>query len=185
MLEIGCGGGQLLAALARRRPGLSIVGIDIARSSLVPLFSRFPGMLLQADLAALPFREGSFDVVVCRHVLGHLAEAGRKAAASETLRVVKPGGTVFFEDFSTGDARFGKGRDVEPTTFVRGDGIWHHYFTEGEVAGLFPAAALVEIRERAWDERAGRERMRRAVLAAEIRKPLSSGHECQNADHKA
>jgi ubiquinone/menaquinone biosynthesis C-methylase UbiE len=174
VLETGCGGGRLLGALARGRPGLSVVGTDLSRASLLPLAAQFPGALLQADIAALPFRDGSFDAVLCRHVLGHLPGAGRKAAAAEMMRVVKPGGTVFFEGFSTDDARFGKGRGSEPATFVRGDGIWHHYFTKEEVSGLFPSASRAEIREKAWEERAGRARMRRAVLVAELRRPADS-----------
>lgn len=170
VLETGCGGGRLLAPLARQGRGLSVVGVDIARSALRPLVAGLRGALVRADVAALPFRNGTFDAVLCRHVLGHLAEAGRRAAASELLRVARPGGSVFFEGFSTADARFGKGRPVEPATFQRGDGTWHHYFTGEEVAGLFSGAASVEVREKAWEERAGRARMRRAAVTAQIRK---------------
>lgn len=170
VLETGCGGGRLLLALGRHRTDLAVVGIDVARASLAPLAAHFKGALLQADVSALPFRNAIFDAVLCRHVLGHLPEPGRKAAASEMLRVLKGGGSLFFEGFSTGDARFGRGREVEPATFARGDGIWHHYFTKEEVGRLFPGAAGAIIRENAWEERAGRTRMRRAVVAAEIRR---------------
>ncbi len=170
VLETGCGGGRLLLALDRHRTDLAVVGIDVARASLAPLAAHFQGALLQADVAALPFRDAIFDAVLCRHVLGHLTGADRRAAASEMLRVVKPGRAVFFEGFSTGDARFGKGREVEPATFARGDGIWHHYFTKEEVGRLFPGAAGACIRENAWEERAGRTRMRRAVVTARIRR---------------
>jgi ubiquinone/menaquinone biosynthesis C-methylase UbiE len=185
VLETGCGGGRLLHALARGRPGLSVIGIDIARGSLVPLAARFPGALFQADVSALPFRDAVFDAVLCRHVLGHLPGPGRKAAASEMLRVLKGGGSLFFEGFSTGDARFGKGREVEPATFARGDGIWHHYFTKEEVGRLFPGAAGAFIRENAWEERAGRTRMKRAVVTARVVKQAASGPKRQNPDHKA
>jgi SAM-dependent methyltransferase len=168
VLETGCGGGRMLLPLLRLRPGLEVVGLDIARSSLVPLARERPGAFLQADVAALPFRGGSFDAVLCRHVLGHLAEAGRKAAASEMLRVLKGGGSLFFEGFSTGDARFGKGRELEPATFVRGDGIWHHYFTPEEVGRLFAGAGRADVREKGWEEKAGRTRMKRAVVTARM-----------------
>ncbi len=170
VLESGCGGGRMLLPLLRLRPGLEVVGLDIARSSLVPLARERPGAIVQADAAALPFRDESFDAVICRHVLGHLPEPGRRAAAVEMLRVLKGGGTLFFEGFSTGDGRFGRGREVEPATFVRGDGIWHHYFTPEEVGCLFSGAGRADVRENGWDEKAGRTRMKRAVVTARIRR---------------
>ena len=168
VLETGCGGGRLLIPLGKHRLGLTVVGIDIARAALAGLSRQCPGGLVQADITALPFRDQSFDAVVCRHVLGHLPEAGRVAAASEMLRVVKRGGSIFFEGFSTGDARFGKGRQEEPATYARGDGIWHHYFTLEEVGQLFLGAKEADIRERGWEERAGPGRLKRAVINAEI-----------------
>jgi ubiquinone/menaquinone biosynthesis C-methylase UbiE len=168
VLETGCGGGRLLLPLIRQRPGITVVGIDLARAALAGLSSQVRGGLVQADVASLPFREGTFDIVLCRHVLGHLAEAGRRAAASEMLRVLKAGGLLLFEGFSTGDARFGKGREVEPATFARGDGIWHHYFTSDEVGRLFAGAGPSDVRETGWEERAGRGRMKRAVVTARI-----------------
>jgi ubiquinone/menaquinone biosynthesis C-methylase UbiE len=170
VLETGCGGGRLLVPLARHRPGLSVVGIDFSRTALASLSRQFPGSLVQADIASLPFRDGTFDIVICRHVLGHLAGEGRKAAASEMVRVLKAGGGLFFEGFSTGDARFGKGREVEPATFARGDGIWHHYFTAEEVGRLFAGAGPADVRETGWEERAGRGRMKRAVVTARMRR---------------
>ena len=111
-----------------------ILGVDMAKRPLVQLSAHAPGILVQADAASLPFRDAAFDIVLCRHVLGHLLEEGRKAAASEVLRTLKKGGRALFEGFSTRDFRFGKGKKVEEGTFLRGDGTTHHYFAEDEVA---------------------------------------------------
>jgi ubiquinone/menaquinone biosynthesis C-methylase UbiE len=170
VLETGCGGGRLLLPLTRGRPDLSFAGIDFSEAALLGLVGQSPGILVQADVAALPFCDGSFDAVLCRHVLEHLETEGRKAAAEEILRVVRAGGMIFFEGFSTCDARFGKGRQVEPATFARGDGIIYHYFTADEVGRLFAGAKMENILERTWDERAGRTRMNRAVIEAEMRR---------------
>jgi len=168
VLETGCGGGRLLLPLVRSRPDLALTGVDFSETALKGLARQCPGILFQADVSALPFRDQSFDAALCRHVLEHLVSEGRKAAATELLRVARPGGRIFFEGFSTGDARFGKGRQVEPSTFARGDGISYHYFTAQEVGQLFSAARAVDPRERTWEERAGRTRMKRAVIEAEI-----------------
>jgi len=170
VLESGCGGGRLLLPLARSRPDLSLTGVDFSNTALQGLASQCPGLLVRADVAALPFRGQSFDAVLCRHVLEHLETERRKAAASEMLRVIRPGGRIFFEGFSVNDARFGKGRQVEPSTFVRGDGIYYHYFTSQEVGQLFAGAGSVDPGERTWDERAGPTRMKRAAVVAEIQK---------------
>jgi SAM-dependent methyltransferase len=145
-----------------------LVGVDIARSSLVRLAVDAPGILVQADAARLPFRDAAFDVVLCRHVLGHLVEDDRKAAAKEILRVLRKNGKAHFEVFSTDDARFGKGRKVEPRTFLRGDGIIHHYFEDEEARRLFGGASGITIQMRGWSERAGHARMARRSLVAEI-----------------
>jgi len=170
VLETGCGGGRLLLPLGRSRPDLALAGVDFSKTALAGLVRQCPGILFQADVSALPFRDQSFDAVVCRHVLEHLDTEGRQAAASEMLRVIRPGGMLFFEGFSVNDARFGKGRQVEPSTFVRGDGISYHYFTSHEVGRLFAGASAVDPGERTWDERAGPTRMKRAVIAAEIKR---------------
>ncbi len=170
VLETGCGGGRLLLPLARSRPDLSLTGVDFSKTALQGLARQCPGILFQADVSVLPFRDRSFDAVLCRHVLEHLESEGRKAAASEMLRVIRPGGRIFFEGFSVNAARFGKGRLVEPSTFVRGDGISYHYFTSQEVGQLFAGASSVDPGERTWDERAGRTRMKRAVIESNIQK---------------
>jgi ubiquinone/menaquinone biosynthesis C-methylase UbiE len=170
VLELGCGGGRLLLPILRRGTARRLVGVDIARTSLVQLARDAPGMLVQADAAFLPFRDGIFDIVLCRHLLGHLIEGRRKAAASEMLRVLKRGGRAFFEGFSAADARFGNGRRIEKGTFIRGDGIVHHYFEQEEVRGLFGGATSVSIAMRRWSERAGQVRMERESIAAEVLK---------------
>jgi SAM-dependent methyltransferase len=45
---------------------------------------------VQADLTSLPFADDCFDLVVCAHVLEHVADD--RAAIAELFRVVRPGG---------------------------------------------------------------------------------------------
>lgn len=45
---------------------------------------------LQGDLCRLPFTDGSFDMVICYHVLEHIADD--HAAMGELRRVLRPGG---------------------------------------------------------------------------------------------
>lgn len=143
VLETGCGNGKTLSALS----GFRSVGVDISCEAV-----RLAGAsrAVAGDVCALPFQDASFDCVFCWHVLGHLREREREAAAAELFRVTKFGGSVFFKAFSPADFRCGKGVEVEPRTYLRGDGMLTHYFSVEEVAGLFGEG---DVWENCWSMR--------------------------------
>lgn len=87
LLDIGCGGGLL----APHVTGYQHVGIDLARSALQEA-SRHGISVAQADAAALPFPDASFDVVVAGEVLEHVDDW--RAVVAEACRVLAPGGAV-------------------------------------------------------------------------------------------
>ncbi|MFA7561966.1 MAG: class I SAM-dependent methyltransferase [Methanoculleus sp.] len=167
VLEVGCGNGKTLEALARR--STHVIGIDISREA-VTLARRRPGTaevgLAVADARHLPFRDGAFDAVLLIHVAGHLPREGRDALASEAVRVLRPGGTLFFRGFSVEDMRAGKGTEMEPWTFRRGGGIITHYFTEGEAAELFVPLTAVFVRTHRWRMRVRGQDLPRAEVEA-------------------
>jgi SAM-dependent methyltransferase len=97
-LDIGCGRGRHLHALAARG-GLVVVGIDQSREDLEAARSGFALVgpvagwsLLQGDALRLPFADASFDSVVCSEVLEHLDRY--EAALDEIARVTRPGGVL-------------------------------------------------------------------------------------------
>jgi len=104
VLEIGCGRGIALPVLAARLAPSTLVGIDID-ASLLALAERrartlgVDATLLEADVRALPFEPGSFDLVMdfgtCYHVGG--GEAGARLALGEIARVLRPGGLFVHE----------------------------------------------------------------------------------------
>jgi hypothetical protein len=49
-----------------------------------------PLAMEKADITALPYADGSFDVILCNHVLEHIPDDHR--AMSELCRVLRPGG---------------------------------------------------------------------------------------------
>ncbi|NYT02582.1 MAG: class I SAM-dependent methyltransferase [Methanosarcinales archaeon] len=173
VLELGSGNGKALLAMLGR--GWKVVGVDISSraASLSRELARTagsPAELLVADGRRLPFIDRSFDAVFAYHVLGHLREAGRQSMAEEAMRVLSPGGRLFFRGFGVRDMRFGRGREVERGTFCRGEGVMTHYFTLEEVGGLFGRLSPQALQEAEWTIRIqGQDHLRSEVTATFLR----------------
>jgi ubiquinone/menaquinone biosynthesis C-methylase UbiE len=103
VLDVGTGPGVLLVELARRRPDLSLSGVDLsadmvaaARRNLAPFGDRAGAQV--GDVTSLPFPDHSFDLIVSSLSLHHWDQP--EAGAAELGRVVKPGGRVHIYDFA-------------------------------------------------------------------------------------
>lgn len=99
VLDVGCGGGILADAMARK--GADVLGIDLAGKALKvaqlhALEAKTEGVQYQEisaeSLAA--DQPSSFDVVTCMEMLEHVPDKASIVRACATL--VKPGGHVFF-----------------------------------------------------------------------------------------
>ena len=90
MLDAGCGSGRVFqyAFDDEQRPA-RIVGVDMTDE---PTGNRNIDDAARADLAALPFRDGTFDIAVSSHVAEHLTQP--EAVFGELARVLKPGGRL-------------------------------------------------------------------------------------------
>jgi len=133
-----------------------IIGADFSREALRICRGRTEfGQVrfVAADARCLPFRSGTFSLVIMLHLAGHSMTEGREAIAREAMRVLAPGGSLYFAGFSREDMRAGKGEDVESYTFRRNDGTITHYFTEDEVRGLFAPLEPVRVDTRKWELR--------------------------------
>ena len=92
VLELCCGSGLMSEALARR--GAILTGTDVSLQALARARERarrygFPAAFHVADAEALPFRDGSFDVVAVHDGLHHLDDPSR--AIAEMARVARRG----------------------------------------------------------------------------------------------
>ena len=99
VLDVGCGGGILADAMARK--GAQVTGIDLSTKAL-----RVAQLhALEAQTPDIEYREvsvetlaqeqpGSFDMVTCMEMLEHVPDPDSVVRACATL--VKPGGWVFF-----------------------------------------------------------------------------------------
>jgi ubiquinone/menaquinone biosynthesis C-methylase UbiE len=90
VLEVGCGEGIVLAYLADRTPGARFEGLEVDETALARARARCPdAALVRGDACELPYRDGSFDLVVCLEVLEHLPAPRR--ALREARRVSRGG----------------------------------------------------------------------------------------------
>ena len=94
-LDAGCGTGLQTRLLADR--AWRAHGTDISAGLLLIARDRLPDAELTfATVEALPYRDGSFDVVVCcGSTLSFVDDPGR--ALAEFGRVLRPGGRLFLE----------------------------------------------------------------------------------------
>jgi SAM-dependent methyltransferase len=107
VLDAGSGPGRFSIELARlgahvTAGDLSPVQVVLASQSLQSASSpKAAGRVLGLTVSAIPFRDASFDRVVCfGAVLSHVAD-GAEDAARELVRVTRPGGVVMVSVQST------------------------------------------------------------------------------------
>lgn len=99
VLDIGVGPGMLASEMAAI--GAKVVGVDVSDAMLALARRRFAfdGVaveLVVGDCTALPFADGSFDVVVAIQVLEYVDDVG--AALREAARILRRGGRLLIVD---------------------------------------------------------------------------------------
>ena len=98
VLDVGCGGGILAEAMARR--GAKVTGIDLSEKALKVAQLHLLESRLEVQYQSVSAEDYAaahadrFDVVACMELLEHVPEPGAMVAAC--ARLVRPGGQVFF-----------------------------------------------------------------------------------------
>ena len=112
--DIGCGPGYLAIELARAAPGLHVTGVDLSNAMLAQGIENatLAGVahavdFRTGDAAAMPFPDGSLDLVVSTLSLHHWDDP--VSVLDEIARVLRPGGTFLVFDLR---------RDVGPAPWL-------------------------------------------------------------------
>jgi len=88
VLEVGCGAGNVLAALPNQAP---LLGIDLSTRMAAEANQRLSErkrLIIQANAEQLPFKQGSISRVICTEVVEHVLHP--EAVFAEIARVAAP-----------------------------------------------------------------------------------------------
>ena len=102
MIELGCGPGFYSRNLARRFPQSVVLGVDRSESQLRSARQRAAAQKVtncvfqRVNALELPFRDGSFDVLIASRIFTVLPDHAR--AVAEMFRVLGPGGRCFIAE---------------------------------------------------------------------------------------
>jgi 2-polyprenyl-6-hydroxyphenyl methylase/3-demethylubiquinone-9 3-methyltransferase len=98
VLDLGCGGGFMSEALAKK--GATVIGVDPSEAAIRAAQEHAEKQGLEIDYKAgsgesIPLADHCVDCVVCVDVLEHVADLDR--VLDEVQRVLKPGGVFLFD----------------------------------------------------------------------------------------
>lgn len=113
LLDMGCGRGMVLVQAAGRLTTGTAVGLDLWRTGdqsgndedTARANARAAGVadrveLRTGDMTAMPFEDGTFDLVVSSLAVHNIPDAdARRKAIEEAARVLRPGGRLVIADF--------------------------------------------------------------------------------------
>lgn len=104
LLDLACGSGTLAVLVKQMHPHLAVHGVDGDREMLARAERKASAAGVAVDFkhgmaGALPYADGSFDVVVSSLFFHHLSTAGKASAFSEIKRVLAPSGRFLLADW--------------------------------------------------------------------------------------
>jgi hypothetical protein len=106
LLDVGCGWGLLLLQILQERPGIKAAGIDPDGQAVEYARRHFQIEAVQGDAFALPYADGSYDTVILRETIHHLAEHGKLADALKEIGRVCRKELIIFDPNPTWIVRF-------------------------------------------------------------------------------
>jgi 2-polyprenyl-6-hydroxyphenyl methylase/3-demethylubiquinone-9 3-methyltransferase len=157
VLDVGCGGGILSDAMARK--GAQVLGIDLATralrvAELHALEARTPNIeYREVSVESLATEQpGAYDVVTCMEMLEHVPDPASVVKACGQL--VKPGGWVFFSTINRNPKAFLfaiVGAEYVLNLLPRGTHEYLKFLRPSELAGFSRAAGLQLVQTRGME----------------------------------
>jgi SAM-dependent methyltransferase len=146
VLEIGCGAGGNLMAMAAATPGIQAVGVDLAAGPIAEGNAAVAEIgldnleLRQADVRELTSGSlGTFDYIVAHGLYGWIPADARDALLSAIKAALRPDGIAYVSYNAQPGGYFRK--------LLRDIGLWHARHEEGEAAKAAKAQELFKFLE--------------------------------------
>lgn len=151
VLDVACGSGNAAIAAARRFcrvTGMDYVPALLERGRARAAFERLPITFVEGDAEALPAADESFDAVLS--TFGSMFAPNQEKAASELLRVCRPGGKIGMTNWTPGgfigDLFRTTSRYAPPPPGLKPPGLWG---TAGRLRELFgDTVAAIQVERR-------------------------------------
>lgn len=108
-VDVACGTGDITFLLAEKYPDGECIGSDLTQEMIDIATERSTNPAVRfscGDMQQLPFEDDSVDILTGGYAIRNAPDL--RVALAEFRRVVKPGGTVAFLDFSRAEGRFGQ-----------------------------------------------------------------------------
>lgn len=105
VLDVGCGGGQVMAFMAARHPAARFVGLDLSPRQVARATERTRAVaervsVVEGSALSQPFADGRFDLVYSCASIKHWPDPAQGLA--ECARVLKPGGRLLVIEVDRG-----------------------------------------------------------------------------------
>jgi len=149
VLDIGCGLGRHTLYLAAR--GFDVTATDNAPAAIAACEENLAQANLQATIVKVEMTEFPFsDGVIASHVIHHVDIATLRRIINSITQKLAPGGLFVWAMPSDHHSGCGRGREIEPGTWVNDDHpegpVPHHYSTEEEVRELLRAYEILSLK---------------------------------------
>jgi 2-polyprenyl-3-methyl-5-hydroxy-6-metoxy-1,4-benzoquinol methylase len=151
LLDIGCGNGYLLSTVSSEKK----YGIDLSLNNIMKAKQRLNSVahcvLAQGNAESLPFKEASFDTVICSEVIEHVLRP--EHVLQEAKRALKPEGLLVIT--IPNDNLINKCRGIIKalhlggiiSTKFGGGEEWHlHIFNENQIKDLMVSLGFQVVR---------------------------------------
>jgi len=154
VLDIGCGVGRHTIYLAAR--GFEVSATDNAPAAISACKNSLQdaglvASVVEADMTDFAFPDSYFHGVVASHVIHHTDRATLKRVIDLISDKLAPGGVLAWATPTTRHCGCGRGREVEPGTWVNEEHpegpIPHHYCSEQEVRELLSTYEILSMDE--------------------------------------
>ena len=153
VLEIGCGRGEMLSALMEKFDA-QCVGLDPVDSLFVNNRKEAPelydAMMVKGVAEDIPFCEENFDLILGYNSMEHFFDP--KLVVKESLRVLKPGGTMYFWFGPPFNGPFGPHLHHRITL-----PYFHHFFSEDVVTEFLGVEGDPYVGKNQWSTNSFRE----------------------------